>query len=219
MEEIELIIGDNSSIYQFSSKQVTLLDDRWSGSWAISKSIGGESILSGNLIKNDDIFNDDSIENEEFRKTYKIFETTEKEIVEFNEDIINHGSCIVTGRMFTVGTDDDGNKVNIPEINRYITITLKSIFTKYTRSEMVKTDENGAFSFDFNIGATVKTKANSVFVFQLMPLESEQLEVGDYFLSVEVKQRNDINDDIIFRREVLQAKLRMSIQGVLPPYN
>jgi len=47
-----------------------------------------------------------------------------------------------------------------------------------------------------------------------MPLQSEQLEVGTYYLSVEVKQKDD-NDNIIFRREVLQAKLKMVKQGVL----
>jgi len=213
MEEIELIVGDSSPVFEFSSKQVDSLDDRWDGTWVISDTLGGTPILEGDLVKNEDIKNDDSLQGEEFRKTYKIFETTELEKVQFNEDVISGSTCTVSGKMYRDGTDSDGNTIEIPEEDRYITITIKGIFSGFKRDQRVKTDSNGNFTYNFNIGKTVKTPADSFFIFQIMPLQSEQLEVGTYYLSVEVKQKDD-NDNIIFRRETLQAKLRMITQGV-----
>ena len=214
MEEIELIVGDSSSIYEFSSKQVASLDDKWDGSWVVSDTLGGKPILEGVLVKNKDIFNADSLQGEELRKTYKIFEATELEKVQFNEDVISGETCTVSGKMYRDGTDTDGNVIKIPEEDRYITVTIKGIFSGFKREQRIKTDSDGNFTYDFNIGKTVKTPANSFFIFQIMPLQSEQLEVGTYYLSVEVKQKDD-NDNIIFRREVLQAKLKMVKQGVL----
>lgn len=214
MEEITLICGDSSSIYEFSSKQVASLDSYWDGSWVVSETLGGTPVLEGTLVKNEDIKNSDSLVGEEFRKSYKIFEPTELEKVQFNEDIISGNTCTVSGKMFRDGTDTDGNIIEVPEADRYITITLKGIFSGFTREKRIKTDIDGNFTYNFNIGNTVKTPANSFFIFQLMPLQSEQLEVGTYFLSVEVRQKDDA-DNIIFRREVLTAKLKMTQQGVL----
>jgi hypothetical protein len=108
-----------------------------------------------------------------------------------------------------------GTPIEIPETERYITITIKGVFVPFTREQRIKTDSDGNFTYDFNIGKTIKTPANSFFIFQIMPLQSEQLQVGKgYILSVEVKEK-DTNDNIIFRREVLQAKLKITQQGVL----
>jgi hypothetical protein len=205
MEEISLIIGDSSSIYEFSSKQVSELDALWEASWVVSDTLGSTPILTGNLVKNEDIFNDDSLIGQDFRKTYKIFETDETEVVAFNPDIIVDSTCTVSGNM---------TKGGVAEADRYITITIKGIFVSYSREVRVKTDINGDFTYDFNIGPTVKTPANSYFIFQLSPLDSEQLENKSYILSVEVRQK-DVSDNIIFRREVLTAKLKMTIQGVV----
>ena len=213
MEEIELIVGNSSPVFEFSSKQVDSLDDRWDGTWAISDKLGGNAILEGDLVKNKDIKNNDSLQGEEFRKTYKIFEATELEKVQFNEDIISGETCTVSGKMYRDGTDTDGNVIKIPEEDRYITVTIKGIFSGFKREQRIKTDSDGNFTYNFNIGKTVKTPANSFFIFQIMPLQSEQLEVGTYYLSVEVKQKDD-NDNIIFRRETLHAKLKMITQGV-----
>ena len=215
MEEIVLIQGDSSSIYEFSSKQVQGLDSKWDGTWTIAETLGGTPVLEGVLTKNENILNDDSLKGEDFRKTYKIFEPTNLEKVQFNDDVIQGNICTVSGRIFREGTDSDGNTIEIPEEDRYITITLKGVFVSYTREQRIKTDSDGNFTFDFNIGKTIKTPANSFFIFQIMPLQSEQLEAGKgYILTVEVKQK-DTNDNIIFRREVLQAKLKITQQGVL----
>lgn len=216
MEEINLILGDSSDIYEFSSKQVDLLDATWEGSWVVSETLGSIPILEGDIVKNQDIFNVDSLVNEDFRKSYKIFETTEQEIVEFNADVIVGETCTVSGRIFTNGVDGNDDPIEIPETDRYITVTLKGTFVSYTREARLKTDANGEFTYDFNIGATVKTTANSFFVFQLTPLDSESLVVGTYYLTVEVRQRDvAVTGNVIFRREVLQAKLKMTKQGVV----
>jgi hypothetical protein len=43
----------------------------------------------------------------------------------------------------------------------------------------IKTDSDGNFTYDFNIGPTIKTPANSFFIFQIMSLQSELLEEGE----------------------------------------
>jgi hypothetical protein len=215
METIELIKGDSSDIYEFSSKQVSSLTDKWEGSWVVSEALGSAPILEGTLVKNEDVMNEDSLQGEDFRKTFKIFESTELEKVRFEDDVINGQSCIVSGKMYTEGTDVDGNPIEIPSAERYITITLKGVFVPFTREMRVKTDADGIFTYNFNIGKTVKTPTNSFFIFQIMPLQSELLEVGKgYILSIEVREK-DANDVIIFRREVLQAKLKITAEGVL----
>jgi len=218
METINLIAGNSSDIYEFSSKQVLNLPGNWEGSWVVSDVLGGIPILEGILSKNINIYNLDSLIGEDFRKTFKIFEATNLEIVQFNNDIISgvdNEICTVSGRMYHDSTDLNGNAIEVPEANRYITITLKGVFVNYTRVMRIKTDINGNFSHDFNIGATIKTLADSFFIFQLMPLQSQQLASGSTFvLSVEVREL-DVNGVPIFRREVLQAKLKMLAQGVL----
>jgi hypothetical protein len=116
--------------------------------------------------------------------------------------------------MFHDSVDSEGNDIEVPESDRYITITLKGIFVDYSREQRIKTDDDGNFTYDFDIGPTIKTPEKSFFIFQLMPLQSEQLEVGKgYVLSVEVREM-DSNNNPIFRREVLQAKLKVLPGGV-----
>ena len=214
MEEIEIILGDSSSIYEFSTKQVDTLSSLWEGSWTIADKLGATPIITGNLVKNEDIFNADSLVGEDFRTTYKIFESTDLEKVTFNSDVIVNDIATISGKMFTEGTDGEGLPIEIPEVDRYITITIKGVFVNFSRDIRLKTDAQGEFTYDFNIGATVKTAANSFFIFQLMPLESQQLSVKSYILSVEVRRLDDVGV-VEFRREVLQAKLKVNEQGVL----
>jgi len=200
METIELIKGDSSSIFEFSNKQVPTLGDDWEGGWFVSEALGTKPILEGSLMKNSPIFNNDSLVGEEFRKTFKIFEGSETEKVQWNEDIIDEESAIISG---IVHID------NIPQPNRYITVQLKGIFSSFTRDIRIKTDEEGKFSYDFNIGNTVKTPENSFFLFQLMPLESELLEVKTYMISIEIRQL-DNESKLQFRKVVMQAKLKIT---------
>ncbi len=217
MEEILLIQGDSSDIWEFSSKQVSNLPSNWEGSWVVSDTLGGTPILEGTLTKNENIYNSDSLIGEDFRKTYKIFESTGLEKVVFNDDVISGADneiCTVSGRMYHDSTDADGNAIEVPEADRYITITLKGVFVDFSREMRIKTDANGNFTHDFNIGATIKTSADSFFIFQIMPLQSQQLTAGTtYVLSIEVREL-DGNGEPIFRREVLTAKLKMLQQGV-----
>jgi hypothetical protein len=210
MEEIELIIGDSSSIWEFSNKQIDTLDNLWEGSWVVASKLGGTPLIQGNLLKNQNILNDDALTNEEFRKTHKIFEPNPAEVVTFNEDVISGNTCTVSGKVAVpvpMGND-------LPSEGRYITVTIKGIFSGIKRDIQLKTNAQGEFSYDFNIGKTVKTPANSFFLFQIMPLESQQLEMGTYILSVEIRQLSD-QGVVEFRREVLHAKLKMKEQGVL----
>lgn len=210
MEEIELIVGDSSNIYEFSSKQVDLLNENWEGSWVVAAALGGEPILSGNLLKNIDIFNEDSLEGEDYKKSYKLFEGQDGEILEFNDDIITDNILSVSGRIYsTSGTTE------VPTAYRYAYITIKGVFVPHTREIRIKTDADGNFTGEINLSNTLKTPANSFFIFQILPLESEQLTSGNtYFISVEVRQKNDL-DELVFRKEVFQAKLKMKPQGVL----
>jgi len=218
METIELIQGDSGDIYEFSSKQVINLPNNWEGSWVVSDTLGGTPILEGTLTKNENIYNSDSLIGKDFRKTYKIFESTGLEKVVFNDDVISGADndiCTVSGRIYHDSTDADGNVIEVPEVDRYITITLKGVFVDFSREMRIKTGADGNFTYDFNIGATIKTPADSFFIFQIMPLQSQQLTAGTtYILSVEVRELDE-NGDPIFRREVLQAKLKMLAQGVL----
>ena len=214
MEEIKIVKGDSSSIYKFSTKQVDTLDNSWEGSWAIADKLGEAPVLYGNLVKNEDIFNEDSLVGEDFRTTYKIFESNDTEKVIFNDNIIVGETATISGRMFTEGTDNTGAIIEIPEVDRYITVTIKGVFVNFSRTIRLKTDAQGNFSHDFNIGRTIKIPRNSFFIFQLMPLESQQLSVKNYVLSVEIRQR-DTQGTIIFRREVLRAKLKVLEEGVL----
>lgn len=216
MEEIELIVGDSGNIYQFSSKQVASLTSDWEGSWVVSDKLGSEPILTGSIVKNDNIFNSDSLVDEEFRKTFKLFEALDNNLekVVFNDDVIIGEVATISGRIYTEGTDGDGNPTEVPVQDKYITLTIKGIFSGFKRSIRVQSDTQGKFTTDLNIGNTIKTPANSFFIFQMMPLESEQLEEGkSYVLSIEVRQLDELNV-IQFRKEVLQARLRMKAQGV-----
>jgi len=105
-------------IFEFSSKQISSLNDNWVGSWTISETLGGEAILQGELTKNKDIYNDDSLVGQDFRKTYKIFEATGQEKVVFNDDVISGDSCIVSGRMYHDSVDSDGNAIEVSEVDR-----------------------------------------------------------------------------------------------------
>jgi len=214
METIELIKSDSSDIFEFSSKQVSALGNTWVGSWVVSDTLGGDAVLEGTLTKNENIYNNDSLTGKDFRKSYKIFEPTNLEKVRFNDNVISGNSCIVSGNMYHDSKDNDGNAIEVPESDRYITVTLKGVFVDFTREERVKTDEDGNFSINFNTGATVKTPAESFFIFQIMPLQSELLEAGKtYTLSVQVRE-NDANGNPIFRREVMQSKLKILAEGV-----
>jgi len=209
MEEIELIIGDSSSIWEFSNKQIDHLDKFWEGSWTVASKLGESPLIQGSLLKNQNILNDDSLEEEEFRKTFKVFEPKKEEIIEFNDDVIVDKKCTVSGKIYTKGNDN----TEIPSEGRYITITIKGIFSGNKRDMQIKTDAQGKFACDFNIGKTVKTPADSFFLFQITPMESQELEVGTYILSVEIRQLSD-QGVVEFRREVLHAKLKMKAQGV-----
>jgi len=210
MDSISLIIGDSSDIYEFSSKQVSSLDASWEGSWVISDTLGGTEKLTGSLVKNIDIYNEDSLVGEDYRKSYKLFEGLEGELLEFNTDTETDGIITVSGKIFIksiAGTE-------VPVANRYAYITVKGVFVPYTREVRIKTAADGLFSVDIDLNKTVKTPANSFFIFQILPLESEQLTESSYVVSVEVRQK-DTNGTIIFRKEVFQSKLKMLAQGVL----
>jgi len=213
MELITLIQGDSGDAYEFSSKQVSVLDTTWSGSWTVSDTLGGTPIINGNLIKNTDILNNDSLVNEDFNTTYKIFNLID-ELLILDTPVISGTSATITGKIYKNTLDSNGVTVETPVANKYAYITIKGIFVTYTRTIKVKSDANGLFSAVFDLTETIKTPANSFFVFQISPLQSEVLSIGDHILSIEVKQ-TDSAGNIIFRREVLQAKLRVTGQGVL----
>lgn len=123
MDEIYLIKGDSSDIFEFLSKEVPLLDDTWEASWAITLKMGDTPIMTGALTKNADIFNVD--------------------------------------------------------------------------------------------GVTVKTPANSFFIFQLTPSQTETLAVGKYYIGVEIRQMDLTTNIPTFRKEVMQEKLVIKEQVVL----
>lgn len=121
MEEIYLIKGDSSDIYEFMSKEIPTLDASWTGSWAISNKLGQAAIQVGALSKNQTIYEADQV--------------------------------------------------------------------------------------------TVKTPADSFFIFQISPTSSELLEAGKYILAVEINQT--VDTVVVFRKEVMQNKLIITEQGVL----
>jgi hypothetical protein len=211
MEEIELIKGDSSDLYEFSSKQVSELDTTWEGSWVVSASLGGTPVINGGLVKNKDVLNDDSLEGEEFEKTYKIFKGKGTELIEFNDDVVTGDTAIVSGNMYTLNADGETHD---PVADTYVYVTIKGIFSGYSRTELVKTDVNGDFTINFSLAKTVKIPADSYFIFQILPTDSVQLTGKTYYVSVEIRQRDD-QSNLIFRKEVLRAKLRMQEQGVI----
>ena len=211
MEQIELIVGDSSDLYEFSSKQVSELDDTWEGSWNVALTLGGTPVVSGSLIKNQDVLNDDSLEDEDFEKSYKIFKGEDNELIEFNADVITSSTATISGNIYTLNSDGIAHD---PVQNRYAYITIKGIFSSYSRTERIKSDSNGDFSIDISLTQTVKIPANSYFIFQILPTDSVQLTEKTYFVSAEIRQRDDL-DNLIFRKEVLQSKLKMKDQGVL----
>ena len=205
METIELIIGDSSDIYEFSSKEVPNLDEKWEGSWAIKEKIElEEEVLSGNLIKNDTIYNDDSLIGEDVKLSWKIFEGTSNHVVSINREEMQGEDYIVSGVI---------TKEGVPQENTYITITIKGKIVDYRRSTMVKTNDLGEFEAVLSLSNTIKRPANSFFIFQIMPLQSEMLEPKTYYISVEIRQKDE-NGDLVFRKEVMQNKLKMKNQGV-----
>lgn len=121
MEEIYLIKGDSSDIYEFMSKDIPVLDAEWEATWAISPKLGQAAIQSGTLLKNQTIYEADQV--------------------------------------------------------------------------------------------TVKTPANSFFIFQISPTISELLAPGKYVLAVEIAQT--VAAEVVFRKEVMQNKLIITEQGVL----
>lgn len=176
MEEILLIQGDNSSIYEFSSKSVLTLDDSWEGSWVISEELGGTPLVEGVLIKNMNVLNIDSLIGEDYKKSFKIFEPNGKEELVFNTDVLVNESLTVSG----IVTDTSSA---LPIEDKYVYITIKGVFVPHTREIRVKTNENGYFECTFDLNKTIKIPANSFFIFQLMPHDTETLELKKYFLS------------------------------------
>ncbi len=210
---MELIKGDSSDIFEFSSKQVDNLDSTWEGSWTISESLGSAPIIQGSLIKNENIYNNDSLIGEDYNISYKIFEPKDDMKVEFTETKANNISSI-SGKIFKIVMVNDV-ETEVPYSDTYITFNYKGKFVKYTRTKMVKTDALGNFILDINPDKTVKIPQDTFFIFQLMPLQSEQLEEDKtYNLNIEVRQF-DINNVLIFRKEVMQRKLKILKQGVL----
>lgn len=110
MEEITIIQGDSSDIYQFSSAEVATLDTNWTANYNVLAVLGDQSsmLLSGNLDKSVD---------------------------------------------------------------------------------------------------------EAYFIFQLLPADTEQLDVGKYYLSIQIQQDNG-SGTLLFRKEVMQAKLIITKQGV-----
>lgn len=215
MEEIVLIIGDSSDLYEFVSKQIPILDDTWESSWVVSEALGGSPIISGNLVKNQVIYNEDSLIGEDTRNSYKIFEPNETspEYIEFNDDVINGNILTVSG---TIKRKDGTSIINVSD--KYAYITVKGVFVSFSRTSRVKSDIDGDFSVDFDLSSTVKTPENSFFIFQLRPTESEQLSEKTYFLTIEIRQIDNsdpLNPVIKFRKEIMQSKLKMVKQGLI----
>lgn len=220
MDTIELIRGDSSDIYEFSSKQLPELDEYWEGSWVISDTLGSLPILERNLVKNIDIFNDDSLINEDYKRTYKIFEGEPDDRVEFNEDSIDTDTNIVT---LTGSAFSNEGGVESPLPNKYLYIKIKGLFVTAEREKRVKTDSEGNFSVELDLNKTIKTKANSFFIFQVMPVDSEKLVSDNYVLAIEVRQNSTLDstsedNEILFRKEVFRAKLKIINEGVLSTY-
>lgn len=209
MEEIELIIGDSSDLYEFSSKQVSSLDSSWEGSWVVSVTLGGTPITSGSLAKNPDILNEDSLVGEEVEKSYKIFKGEGNEIIDFNTDVLTGDTLTVSGNMYTLSS-----QTQTPVADQYAYITIKGIFSGNARTERIKTDINGDFSVDISLLETIKIPANSYFIFQILPSDSALLTESTYYVTAEIRQK-DQSQTLIFRKEVLQAKLKMKKQGVI----
>jgi len=209
MENISLILGDSSDIYEFSSKQVDVLDETWDGSWTISESMGDTPILEGDLIKNENIYNDDSLTGEEIIISYKLIDPKDGMKVEYVSEEID-GILTITGSITLLNED----KIIIPFVGEYITFTVKGKFLKYSRTKMVKTDDLGNFVAIIDLNNTIKTPEKSFFIFQLMPSLSERLEEKTYILSIEIRKK-DINDELEFRKEIYHAKLKMTKQGVI----
>lgn len=214
METIDLIVGDSSDIFNFSSKQVGSLSSLWEGSWVISDTLGSAPELQGILTKNPAILNDDSLVGEEYRKSYKIFEEETGQEVTFIADVINANLVTVQGKVTVDDIDANGTITKIPVEDKYVYITLKGLFKKSEREIRVKSDGNGDFTVVFDLSETEKTPADSFFIFQIMPTDSAQLSVKKYYLSVEIRQKDALGE-VVFRREVLQARLNMNKQGVL----
>ena len=206
MDEILMIRGDSSNIYEFSSKQVDVLDDSWSGSWAVSVTLGSSPILHGKLIKNNDILNDDSLINEEIKKAYRIFEPNTGDNVVFGPEMYDENQLTITGTAY------DNLKKPLP--NKHIYINIKGIFALHSREIRIKTDINGVFTCIFNLNKTIRTPQNSFFIFQILPMDSQKLVEQSYFVSVEVQQKNE-SGLLIFRKEVLQSKLKIKQQGII----
>jgi hypothetical protein len=211
MEEIVLIIGDSSDLYEFISKQVPILDDTWEASYVVSEVLGGTPVISGDLVKNEVIYNEDSLVGEDTRNSYKIFEPheTSPEFIEFNVDNIVDNICVVSG----VIKRKEGTSTIVVQ-DKYAYITIKGVFVPHSRTERVKSDIDGNFSINFDLNNTIKTPQNSFFIFQLVPSKSEQLLERTYFLTIEIRQKN-VSDEVMFRKEIMQVKLKMTKQGIL----
>ena len=205
MDEIVLIKGDSSDIYEFSSRQIDHLDDKWEGKWVVSQTLGSEPILQGNLIKNDTIYNNDSLIGEDYRKSFRIFEGKPTETIEFNDDVIEDGVLTVSGTILE-------NTSPVPF--KYAFITVKGVFVNYSREVKVQADELGEFSVDISLDNTVKIPAESFFIFQISPAESATLEEGNHSLTIEISQLNDVGE-AIFRKELLQSRLKITKEGLI----
>lgn len=73
---------------------------------------------------------------------------------------------------------------------------------------------SGELSKNAAIAATAKTKAipaNSYFIHQLKPGDTDGLPHGRYRLTVEIRQ--DVAGEVTFRREVMQAVLHITKEG------
>jgi len=203
IQTVEVTIGDSSDLWEFSSKDIPVLDINWTGSWTIAESIGETPVLQGNLTKNIDIFNEDSLINEPLRNSYKLFEPDD-ETVTFNDNVQDGSTVTVSGTV-----TKDGAAVP----SKYIYIIVKGLFVPHSRTIRTQCDVNGEFSVQLNLDITLKTPADSFFIFQLMPTDSETLLEKTYYLTCEVKQ--DDAGTIKFRKELLQLKLKMIKQGVI----
>lgn len=206
---VELIKGDSSDIFEFSTKDVPILDDRWVGTFAVKTNLIDDiAVVSGALTKNPIIYNEDSLVGSELDIETELFQPDDKKEtvteISYITDEINK-TATVTGTILLNGS---------VVVERWVYITIIDKFnTKNKRRSKVKSDVNGEFSLLFSTDVTIKHNANEFLIFQLTPQQSELLEPEKYNLVVEIQQL-DINDNIIFRKEVMQEKLVVSQEGI-----
>lgn len=225
---IVLTKGESSDVYEITS-DTTLAD--YNGYLRISDNSGikhEETLKHSKEVKNDDAIIDDELivnyKAEKFDYAGNINDNTQPDTDASTKIRINdiqkdkmREKATVTGKVFvteTKDTIDDSTgrdvittqEVETGIANAQVTVSLTSESKEITREAKGTTNNDGNFSIDIYLGASVRQEQNNSIIFEISSAVTEKLDAGRYYCTVTIK-KEELDKSVSFQKEIIQTKL------------